>query len=53
MSQIVDYALALLLAIAMVIGGLIAITLVWVVVTEWIWIVKKLQYRAWEEEQVE
>lgn len=53
MSQILDYALALLLAIGMVIGGLAAITLAWVVVTEWIWIVKKLQQRRWEEQQVE
>lgn len=53
MSQILDYALALLLAIGMVIGGLAAITLAWMVVTEWIWIVKKLQYRRWEGEESE
>ena len=45
-----DYALAILLAIGMVIGGLMALTLIYVVITEWFWWYKKWQTARYEVE---
>lgn len=46
-----DYALAILLAIALILGGLIALTALWIVLAEWHFWYKKWQMNRYQQEQ--
>lgn len=46
-----EYALAILIALGLIVAGLIALTMLWITLTEWHFWYKKWQSRRYQGEQ--
>lgn len=45
-----DYAMAILIVLGLIVAGLVALTMLWVTITEWYWWYQKWQNRRWGHE---